>query len=164
VPESVPDVEGTPTVEPIAGAEDEGRWGNKRVVITSVEFIDKFGNNGTTFMSGDLMKIRLLYYAPELVEEPVFGVAIYNVDGLQCFGTNTELKNTPVESVDGVGHIDLIIEKIPMQQFIAKIICIMTGGTKNIHLMLQGAEEMLACLTFLANGKVIKHRVNNIYT
>ena len=114
VPESVPDVEGTPTVEPIAGAEDEGRWGNKRVVITSVEFIDKFGNDCTTFMSGDLMKIRLLYYAPELVEEPVFGVAIYNVDGLQCFGTNTELKNTPVESVDGVGHIDLIIEKIPM--------------------------------------------------
>ena len=65
-------------------------------------------------MSGDLMKIRLHYYAPELVEEPVFGVAIYNVEGLQCFGTNTEIKNTPVESVDGVGHIDLIIEKIPM--------------------------------------------------
>ena len=113
-PESVPEVEGTPTVEPIAGAEDEGRWGNKRVVITSVEFIDKFGNNCTTFMSGDLMKIRLLYYAQELVEEPVFGVAIYNVDGLQCFGTNTELKNAPIESVEGVGQIDLIIEKIPM--------------------------------------------------
>jgi hypothetical protein len=65
-------------------------------------------------MSGDLMKIRLIYYAPELVKEPVFGVATYDVAGLECFGTNTELKNTPVESVDGVGHIDLIIEKIPM--------------------------------------------------
>jgi hypothetical protein len=83
-------------------------------VITSVEFIDKFGNDSTTFMSGDLMKIRLIYYAPELVKEPVFGVATYDVAGLECFGTNTELKNTPVESVDGVGHIDLIIEKIPM--------------------------------------------------
>ena len=65
-------------------------------------------------MSGDLMKIRLLYYAPELVEDPIFGVAIYDVAGLECFGTNTELKNAPIESVEGVGHIDLIIEKIPM--------------------------------------------------
>ena len=114
VPESVPEVEVTPAVEPIAGAEDEGRWGNKRVVITSVEFIDKFGNERITFLSGDLMKIRLFYYAPELVKDPIFGVAIYDVAGLECFGTNTELKNTPIESVEGVGHIDLIIERIPM--------------------------------------------------
>jgi len=116
VPESVTEVEETPTVEPtvVGGVEVTERWGNKRVVITGVEFIDKFGNDCTTFMSGDSIKIRLRYYAPKLVEEPVFGVAIYDVDGLQCFGTNTELKNAPVESVEGVGHIDLLIEKIPM--------------------------------------------------
>jgi lipopolysaccharide transport system ATP-binding protein len=116
VPESVPEVEETRTVKPsvVEGVEVTERWGNKRVVITGVEFIDKFGNDCTTFMSGDSMKIRLRYYAPKLVEEPVFGVAIYDVDGLQCFGTNTELKNAPVESVEGVGHIDLLIEKIPM--------------------------------------------------
>lgn len=109
-------MEETQTVEPtvVEGVEVTERWGNKRVVITSVEFINKFGNDCTTFMSGDSMKIRIRYYAPELVEKPVFGVAIYDVDGLQCFGTNTELKNAPVESVEGVGHIDLLIEKIPM--------------------------------------------------
>ena len=114
VPETITEVEETQTVEPSVGAEDAGRWGNKRVEITGVEFIDKFGNDCTTFMSEDLMKIRLHYYAPELVEGPVFGVAIYAVDGLQCFGTNTELKNAPVESVEGIGHIELLIEKIPM--------------------------------------------------
>ena len=116
VPETVTEVEEAQTVEPtvVEDVEVTERWGNKRVVITDVEFIDKFGNDCTTFMSGDSMKIRLRYYAPKLVEEPVFGVAIYDVDGLQCFGTNTELKNAPVELVEGVGHIDLIIEKIPM--------------------------------------------------
>lgn len=117
VPETVTEVEEVQPAEPIVveGAEDTGRWGNKRVEITDVKFIDKFGNERTTFMSGDLMTFRILYYAPELVEDPVFGVAIYkNQNGLECFGTNTELKNIPVESVEGVGHIDFIIEKIPM--------------------------------------------------
>jgi lipopolysaccharide transport system ATP-binding protein len=116
VPESVPVVEGANAVEPsvVEDVEVTERWGNKRVEITDVKFIDKFGNERTTFMSGDLMKIRLLYYALELVKDPIFGVAIYDAAGLQCFGTNTEIKNTPVESLDGVGHIDLIIEKIPM--------------------------------------------------
>ena len=116
VPETVTEEGGGQPAEPIVveGAEDMGRWENKRVEITDVKFIDKFGNEHATFMSGDLMKIRMLYSAPELVEEPVFGVAIYNVNGLQCFGTNTELKNTPIKSVEGVGHVDLIIEKIPM--------------------------------------------------
>jgi lipopolysaccharide transport system ATP-binding protein len=112
-PEAVIEVEATPTAEPIV-VEGTSRWGNKQVVITDVELIDKFRHKCTTFLSGDLMKIRLHYHAPELVEEPVFGIVIYRVDGLECFGTNTELKNAAIGSVEGAGYIDLLIEKIPM--------------------------------------------------
>ena len=114
VPESVPEVEGTQTVEPIAGAEDEGRWGNKRVVITSVEFIDKFGNENSRFNSGDPMTIRLFLRVKETVNNPVFGLRIYDEKGLYCYGTNTELKGYTIESIKGSGMMDFIIDAIPM--------------------------------------------------
>lgn len=90
------------------------RWGSRKIEITSVEFYDKFGNKSTRFNSFDPMKIRIFYEANQKIVDPVFGIAIYSERGDHLFGTNTELKNLTIDHIEGTGHLDLQIKKIPM--------------------------------------------------
>jgi lipopolysaccharide transport system ATP-binding protein len=90
------------------------RWGDKKVTITDVEFLDKFGTPGKRFTSFDPMKVRIHYIAPSRVLDPVFGIALYSDQGHQLYGTNTELKGIKIDKVEGEGYIDLEIERIPM--------------------------------------------------
>ena len=68
------------------------RWGNKKVAITDVKFLDKFGGESNRFTSFDPMTIRIYYYASGLVEDPVFGIALYSEQDQHLYGTNTESK------------------------------------------------------------------------
>lgn len=90
------------------------RWGDQTVEITSVEFFDKFGHKGTRFNSFDPMTIRIFYNAHGKISDPVFGIALYSESGENLFGTNTELKDSLINSIEGKGFIDLMIERIPM--------------------------------------------------
>jgi lipopolysaccharide transport system ATP-binding protein len=90
------------------------RWGDKTIEITAVEFHDKFGNKGSRFNSSDPMTIRIFYSAHKKVSDPVFGIALYSENGENLFGTNTELKNIEIGTLEGKGHVDLMIERIPM--------------------------------------------------
>ncbi|MDD2755304.1 MAG: ABC transporter ATP-binding protein [Methanothrix sp.] len=90
------------------------RWGNQKVTITDVEFLDKFGIKGLRFNSRDPMIVRIHYYAQEDVSDITFGIAIHTEDGRHIFGTNTKIKKTPLRVSVGGGHIDLRIDHIPM--------------------------------------------------
>jgi len=90
------------------------RWGDRIVEITGVEFYDKFGHKGSRFNSFDPMTIRIFYHAHKKVSDPVFGIALYSENGENLFGTNTELKNFELGTIEGKGHIDLMVERIPM--------------------------------------------------
>jgi lipopolysaccharide transport system ATP-binding protein len=90
------------------------RWGNRKIEITSVEMYDKFGNRSARFNSFDPMDIRISYKAHERVLDPVFGIQLYSEKGEQLFGTNTEIKDVIIDHLEGEGHIDLKIERIPM--------------------------------------------------
>jgi lipopolysaccharide transport system ATP-binding protein len=90
------------------------RWGDKKVAITDVQLLDKFGAEGTRFNSFDPMTIRIHYFAPSIISSPVFGIALYSEQDHHLYGTNTELKEVTIDHIDGPGYIDLKIERIPM--------------------------------------------------
>jgi len=90
------------------------RLGDKKIEITNVEFYDKFNNKGARFNAFDPMTVRIFYNAYKEIFNPVFGIALYSEKGENLFGTNTELKNASIDSLEGKGHIDLMIERIPM--------------------------------------------------
>jgi lipopolysaccharide transport system ATP-binding protein len=90
------------------------RWGDGKVVITDVELLDKFGVSGKRFSSFDPMTVRIHYEAKERINDPIFGIAIYDEEERHLYGTNTELKDHPIESVQGSGHVDLLVSRIPM--------------------------------------------------
>lgn len=90
------------------------RWGDKKVSITNVKFLDKFGGDSDRFSSFDPMTIRIYYSAPAMVRDPVFGIALYSEQDQYLYGTNTELKGITIDHIEGSGYIDLIIERVPM--------------------------------------------------
>jgi lipopolysaccharide transport system ATP-binding protein len=92
--------------------EKKTRWGDKKVEITGVTFFNKFAKESETFISGDPMKIRMFYFAPEKVMDPVFGMALYSEKDVHCFGTNTMIKGLDSGVIQGEGYIDIEIEKI----------------------------------------------------
>lgn len=92
------------------------RWGNKKIVVTKVKFIDKYLKENDTFTSGDPMTICIFFDVKEYIKDLVFGMMIYDENGLYCYGTNTELKKYPVIFSEGSNEIDLIIDRLTMLQ------------------------------------------------
>lgn len=106
--------EGGSKTEKAPAPSTSNRWGDKEVSITDVKFLDKFGREGSRFTSLDPMTIRIFYSAYNIIKDPVFGIAIYSEQDHYLYGTNTELKDITIEKIEGDGHIDLNIDRIPM--------------------------------------------------
>lgn len=102
------------TEENVANLAKPNRWGDKKVSIIDVKFLDKFGGESNRFSSFDPMTIRIYYSATAVVRDPVFGIALYSEQDQHLYGTNTELKSITIDHLESKGYIDLIIEKIPM--------------------------------------------------
>lgn len=92
----------------------ENRWGSGEIEITEVRFLDAQGRERRAFKTGEKMVVRLRYQAHTEVQQPVFGLAIYGSDGVQINGPNTKLSDYTVESVEGAGEIDYIVELLPL--------------------------------------------------
>ena len=94
--------------------DNENRWGSGEVEITEVRFLDAQGRERRAFKTGEQMVVRLRYQAHTEVQQPVFGLAIYASDGVQINGPNTKLSDYTVESVEGAGEIDYIVDVLPL--------------------------------------------------
>src|SRR5262249_20209539 len=66
----------------------EGRWGSREIEITEVALLDGTGQQTYVFHSGDQMSIRLKLTASRPNEDFVFGIGVFNADGVCCYGTN----------------------------------------------------------------------------
>jgi len=90
------------------------RWGNHKIMITYVAFLNKYGSECSRFNSFDPMKVRIYYKVNEAVSDPVFGIGLYTAEGRHLYGTNTALKDLQFDHLEQDGYIDLEIERIPM--------------------------------------------------
>jgi hypothetical protein len=67
----------------------EGRWGSREAEITHVELRRGDGASAHLFQSGDPFEIRMHVRAHAPLGNVVFGVGIFNAEGICCYGTNT---------------------------------------------------------------------------
>ena len=88
---------------------DEGRWGSREVEITSVELCGPDGKPAHVFQSGESMSINLRVAAKDPVEDYVFGIGLFNVEGVCCYGTNTSLEEYESDRFFGEGEVRFII-------------------------------------------------------
>jgi lipopolysaccharide transport system ATP-binding protein len=96
-------------VNPVEGK--EMCWGNKRIEILDVKFLDKNGRENHNFVSGDPFRARIYYEAHEPINSPIFGIVFYNRD-TYCYGTTTELRQMDMGQVIGKGHVDFFLEQL----------------------------------------------------
>ena len=92
----------------------EGRWGSREVEITSVEFRSA-GQPTRVFESGVPMEIHVRVHTSTPVRDFVFGVGLFNAEGVCCYGTNTHIEGAQplelsgdAEVVFAIGHLDLV--------------------------------------------------------
>ncbi len=83
--------------------------------ITDVRFIDKRGQDRDNFISKDPLTIRIFYHASEMIQSPIFGIAIYS-DDIHIYGTTSEFGGMSIDSVYGSGYVDFAILELPVNE------------------------------------------------
>ena len=92
----------------------EGRWGSREIEITSVELTGEDGVAGHVFHAGERVSIAFRFRAARPVADFVFGVGIFNADGLCCYGTNTDIEEYESEEIAGEGEAIFTIDSLDL--------------------------------------------------
>jgi ABC-type polysaccharide/polyol phosphate transport system ATPase subunit len=100
--------------EPSPTEHNEKRWGSGDVEITDVEFLNGHNLSTNEFKTGDNFTARIHYSAHKTIMRPNFGVAIYDANGVQINGPNTELSEQQIDYIDGIGSVDYTITALPL--------------------------------------------------
>jgi ABC-type polysaccharide/polyol phosphate transport system ATPase subunit len=92
----------------------EGRWGSGEVVITDVALLSDQGQPTHIFHTGEPLTLRLGVHAKRTVADFVFGVGIYNAEGLCVYGTNTDIEEHEPDSFSGDAEVRFEIEALDL--------------------------------------------------
>jgi ABC-2 type transport system ATP-binding protein len=87
---------------------------NLRVRITEVAFEHPHADERPYLLPGEPLTVRVGFDAAEEVEEVVFGLAIYDVEGQLLLGSNTALLGQRVGPVLGAGEVRFTLEGVPL--------------------------------------------------
>ncbi|HDZ61838.1 MAG TPA: ABC transporter ATP-binding protein [Nitrospirae bacterium] len=94
--------------------DEEGSFEEREVAITNVEFLDSQGQERNVFGTGEDIVARIHYFTEDVIEKPVFGVAIHTQDGIHISGPNTRTSGFTIPEIKGEGYLDFIIKKAPL--------------------------------------------------
>ena len=92
----------------------EGRWGSREAEIVEVALLRADGEPAQVFGSGDPLEIRLRLRAARPLDDVVFGVSIFNAEGVCCYGTNTQIDGADRGTLEGEGEVRVLIERLDL--------------------------------------------------
>jgi lipopolysaccharide transport system ATP-binding protein len=96
------------------GDDSPWRWGSGEGSIVQVQFLDGEENARSSFVTGAPLIIRICFVAHERIERPQFGLALHHINGFQINGPNTVFSGFDIDAIEGAGHIDYIVENLPL--------------------------------------------------
>jgi ABC-type polysaccharide/polyol phosphate transport system ATPase subunit len=99
----------------------EGRWGSRLVEIVDVALLDREGRPSFVFHTGEPMSIQLKVRAHEDVNDFVFGVGVFNADGVCCYGTNTDAEEMTSEHLSGEADVRFEVEALDLVEGTYKV-------------------------------------------
>ncbi|MDP2318596.1 MAG: ABC transporter ATP-binding protein [Acidobacteriota bacterium] len=92
----------------------EGRWGTREIEITDVSISGPDGESGHVFQSGDAITVHMTVTAKEPITDFVFGLGLFNADGVCVYGTNTNLEEFQPSAIDGEGAVTFEIDSLDL--------------------------------------------------
>jgi len=92
----------------------EKRWGKREVEIRKVTLKNLRGEEKHVFTPEEGMVIEIDTAANEPIKDFVFGIGIFNSQGVSCYGTNTNLEDYEPVVLQGEGKVACRIEKLSL--------------------------------------------------
>jgi ABC-type polysaccharide/polyol phosphate transport system ATPase subunit len=92
----------------------ESRWGSGEARIERIELIGPNGKSTHIVRTGDAVTIRIHYATREPIERPIFALGIFTVGGAHIAGPASRDQGVVPEKIDGTGHIDFGIPRLPL--------------------------------------------------
>jgi len=80
--------------------------GTYQAELVHVELLNREEITPQHFAPGDMLRIRMHYWAHERVPTPAFGLAIYRSDGTHVNGPNSVMDGYSIPFIEGKGHVD----------------------------------------------------------
>lgn len=95
-------------------AEDnrEKRWGSKEIEIRNVKMIDKTGKEKYIYEADEPFTIEFDVHAEKPEDDFVFGLGIFNTEGISCYGTNTLIEDFKSQDISGKGRIKIHVPSL----------------------------------------------------
>ncbi len=90
----------------------EKRWGKREVEIRKVTLKNLRGEEKHVFTPEEGLVVEIDASANEPVKDFVFGIGIFNSQGISCYGTNTNLEDFESVAIQGEGKVACRIEKL----------------------------------------------------
>jgi ABC-2 type transport system ATP-binding protein len=87
---------------------------NLQVRITTVDIEHGGGEERPYLLPGEPLRVRVAFDAVAPVDDPVIGIAVYNIKGELVYGSNTEIEEHPVGRLQGPGEIVFAFESVPL--------------------------------------------------
>jgi ABC-type polysaccharide/polyol phosphate transport system ATPase subunit len=95
-------------------ARERGRWGSREIEIREVTLVDSEGQAKHVFGTGESLTIRLCVASTGTIRDFVFGVGIFNADGICCYGTNTDIEELTPVALAGEGEVRFVIPELQL--------------------------------------------------
>jgi ABC-type polysaccharide/polyol phosphate transport system ATPase subunit len=111
---------GEPAVPTAAGSSPAvsgyrpGRWGGREVEIRDVRFLDAAGRERHVFVPGEAVALALTAEASRPIEDFVFGVGLFSVEGTNVWGTNTEIEGFVPRRIEGRAEVRLELASLSL--------------------------------------------------
>ena len=92
----------------------EGRWGTREIEITKVSISGPDGESGHVFQSGDDITVHMTMTAKEPITDFVFGLGLFNADGVCVYGTNTNLEEFQPSEIVGECSVTFEMDRLDL--------------------------------------------------
>jgi ABC-type polysaccharide/polyol phosphate transport system ATPase subunit len=92
----------------------EGRWGSREIEIADVALLDAAGQAAHVFHTGEPMAIRVRVRAKQRTEDCVFGIGLFNADGVCCYGTNTFIEEMEPAEITGNAEATFAVDALEL--------------------------------------------------
>ena len=90
----------------------ENRWGKREIEIKKVRMLGRAGKEKHVFAPDEGMTIEIEVEAYSRIKDFVFGIGIFNSQGVCCYGSNTQLEDFEPVSIEGRGTVRCQIERL----------------------------------------------------
>jgi ABC-type polysaccharide/polyol phosphate transport system ATPase subunit len=90
----------------------ENRWGKREVEIKKVVLRNLAGQEKHVFSPEEGMTIEMEVESYSKIDDFVFGIGVFNSQGISCYGTNTSLEDYDPGLIQGPGKVACRIEKL----------------------------------------------------